>query len=424
MISRLLDSLFNRKSGLSFLPDFLRGPEVKSGVSVNWRTALETTTVLACTRAIQDGVAQVPVRFYDGSADGLKRKRDHPLEPVLARVPHRLGRLTSFELRQTMLMHAALTGNAFVFINRVGPQRRIVDLIPIAPGRVTIYRRADMTCEYHVTAEVPEQSGFGQGVNQMATGEIEIFPAESIWHFRGPSWNGWLGLEMVKLAREAIGLAIATEAAHAKLHKNGLRPGSVYSVEGSLDEKQYEKLNRWLEKSIGGENAYRNLILDRSAKFIASGMSGVDAQHIETRRFQVEQICSALRVMPAVIGVADKTATYASAEQMFIAHVVHTISPWATAWEQSAMLNLLAPDDPTRIELYLNGLMRGAAKDRAEYFAKALGSGGSHPWMTQNEIREEEGLDWIEGGDVLPNPIGHNGGPPLDPLPADAQQAA
>jgi HK97 family phage portal protein len=424
VIGRLLSRVFGeRKSGLSFLPDFLSYGEVKSGVSVNWRTALEVTTVLACVRAIAEGGAQVPVRFYDGSADRLVRLRKHPLEQVLARIPHKQGRLTSFELREIMFWHAALTGNAFVFINRVGPERRIVDLIPISPGRVTIYRKADMTLEYHVTAEVPEQSGFGQGLTQIATGEIQVFPQESIWHFRGPSWNGWLGLEVIKLAREAIGLAIATEAAHAKLHKNGVRPGGVYSVEGNLNEEQYGKLNKWIEKTIGGENAYRTLVLDRAAKFVQSSMSGVDAEHIATRKFQVEEICRGLRILPIMVGFSDKTATYASAEQMFIAHTVHGIAPWATRWEQSAMCHLLPPNDQTLIRLHLAGLMRGAAKDRGEYFAKALGSGGSHPWMTQNEVREEEGLDWIEGGDVLPPPIGHNGGPPLDSS-GDAQPNA
>jgi HK97 family phage portal protein len=405
MIRRLLSRMFGEvKSGLSSIPDFLSYGEAKSGVSVNWRTALEVTTVLACVRAISEGVAQVPVRFYDGSSDQLMRLRDHPLEPVLARNPHRLQRLTGFQLRETMLMHAGLTGNAFVFKNRVGPNRRIVDLIPISPGRVTVYRKADMTLEYHVTAEVPEMSGLGQGLAQIATGEVMVFPQEAIWHFRGPSWNGWLGLEAVKLAREAIGLAIATEAAHAKLHRNGLRAGSVYSVDGKLDDEQYEKLNRWLEKTLGGENAYRNIVLDRNAKFLASGMTGVDAEHIATRKLQVEEICRAFRVMPIMVGFSDKTATYASAEQMFIQHVVHTIAPWASRFEESAMVNLLEPNDETLIKLHLNGLMRGASKDRAEYFAKALGHGGGHAWMTPNEVREEDGYDWMEGGDELPKP--------------------
>jgi HK97 family phage portal protein len=403
------------KSALTSIPDFLMYSEAKSGVAVTWRSSLEVSTVLACVRAIAEGVSQVPFRFYEGGSDRLIRIKDHPLEPILARRPNRWQ--TAFEFRETLILHAALTGNAFVFKNQVGPERKIVELIPIAPGRVTVYRKADMSLEYHIAAEVPDQSGFGQGLNQIANGAIQVFPQESIWHFRGPSWNSWMGLEAVKLAREAIGLALATESAHAKLHRNSLRAGGVYSVEGTLDDEQNKKLVKWLERNLTGENAFKPLVLDRSAKFLQSSMTGVDAEHLSTRKFQVEEICRNFRLMPIMVGFSDKTSTYASAEQMFIQHVVHTIAPWAERLEKSIESNLLAEDDRTDVRLHLNGLMRGASKDRAEYFAKALGNGGGNSWMTPNEVREADGLDWIEGGDELPKPaasIGHNGGPPLD----------
>jgi HK97 family phage portal protein len=133
-------------------------------------------------------------------------------------------------------------------------------------------------------------------------------------------------------------------------------------------------------------------------------MTGVDSQHLETRKHQIEEICRHMRVIPLMVQHSDKTATYASAEQMFIAHVVHTIAPWATRFEQSAEANLLAPGEDVDIRFNLKSLMRGAAKDRAEYYAKALGSGGSPAWMTQNEVREDDGLDAIEGADALPQP--------------------
>ena len=119
-------------------------------------------------------------------------------------------------------------------------------------------------------------------------------------------------------------------------------------------------------------------------------MSGVDAQHIETRKLQVEEMCRAMRVMPIMIGQADKSATYASAEQMFLAHVVHTLMPWYERIEQSADVNLLSDED-RRAGFYTkfnpNALMRGAAADRGEYYSKALGAGGTPAWMTQDEVR-------------------------------------
>jgi HK97 family phage portal protein len=172
-------------------------------------------------------------------------------------------------------------------------------------------------------------------------------------------------------------------------------------IDGILDEAGHKRLRAWISQHLAGsDNAGKPLILDRAAKYIQTAMSGVDAQHIETRKHQIEEICRHFRVIPIMVGYSDKTSTYASAEQMFIAHVVHTITPWATRFEQSAEAALL--NDDLDIKLDLKGLMRGAAKDRAEYYAKALGSGGSPAWMTPNEVREDDGLDAIEGGDELP----------------------
>jgi HK97 family phage portal protein len=136
-------------------------------------------------------------------------------------------------------------------------------------------------------------------------------------------------------------------------------------------------------------------------------MTGVDAQHIETRRFQIEEICRAFRVFPQMVGHTDKTATFASAEAFFIAHAVHTIAPWCTRWEQTICRDLLL-DGEEAAGLYakfsLQALLRGAAKDRGEFYAKALGAGGSPAFMTQNEVREREELNPLEGGDDLPKP--------------------
>jgi HK97 family phage portal protein len=394
-----------RKAGsiLDSIPEFLRYPTSKSGVSVSWRTSLEVSTVLAATRVISNGIAQVPIQFLQVDTVGNKLPTlDHPVMEVLCRRPNRWQ--TSFQFRQTVMIHLLLTGNAFVFVNRVGPERRIAELVPIAPGRVTVYRAPDGTLEYVVTAEAPEQSGLGAAAPELTQGAQRRFPAEAIWHLRGMSWNSWMGLEIVKLARDAIGLAIATEATHSRLHANGAKPGGLYSVDGKLNADQYKQISAWLDASTNGDNAWKPLILDNGAKWTPLQTTGVDSQHLETRKFQIEEVCRALGVIPLMVGHSDKTATYASAEQMFIAHVVHTLSPWARNFEESAQLALLGADERIEIELDFNALMRGASKDRAEYNAKALGSGGAHGWMTPNDVRRAEGLPPVAGGDELPKP--------------------
>lgn len=360
-----------KMSSLDLFTEIYGGRATKSGQEVNWKTAFEVTAVYACSRVLANGVAQVPFKLM--KADGRNRNAatGHPLYEVLYRRPN--GFQTAFQFRQQLMLHRVLCNNAYAFINRV--QGRVVELLPLTPGMVTVEQLPDWTLRYKV--RMPDNR------------EVEI-PAANIWHLRGPSWNGWFGMEAVKLAREAIGLAMATETSQAEMHKDGVRPSGLYSVDGVLTKEQYPELRKHI-MTQATEEGKGLMLLDRKATFTPTTMTGVDAQHLETRRFQVEEICRACGVMPIMIGQSDKAATYASAEQMFLAHVVHSLGPHYTDIEQSADVNLLTEKeraDGYYTKFNANALMRGDAKSQAEYFAKALGAGGSPPWMTQDEVRE------------------------------------
>lgn len=361
------------------------GNQSGSGVSVNLDNALGQTAVKGCCQVISDGIAQVPWKVYSNAAD-LTEARDHPVFGLLYRRPN--GWQTSFEFRETFMFHVLLTGNAFVWKIRVGSERRIVSLEPIEPARVRVKREPDGRIRYWIRAD----SG----------AEIEI-PAGDMWHIKAPSWNSWMGMDATKLAREAIGLAIGTEASHADLHKNGSRIAGLYSVDGNLTPEQHSKLLQFFEKyAQGGDLAGKPLILDRGAKWSEMQMTGVDAQHLETRKFQIEEICRAFRVMPIMLGVPGAAGAYDNGETMFIAHVVHTLMPWYERLQQSADVNLLSEQDRMQgfyTKLNPNALMRGATKDRSEYFSKALGAGGTPAWMTQDEVRGLEELP-PRGGDA------------------------
>ncbi|MBA5779487.1 phage portal protein [Stappia sp. F7233] len=378
-------------STLELFREIYGGREARSGVSVNWQTAIEVATVLACVRVIANGVAQVPWRVYQDQGRSKRPAVNHYLYPVIYRRPNKWQ--SSFALRETVMYHLLLTGNAFVWKGMVGSKREIRELKPIEPHRVTV-QMTDDVLTYRVQAD---------------NGQAAVFPADQIWHLRGPSWNTWIGLDATKLARDAIGLSIATETAQAELHKNGARVGGLLSVDGNLSKEQFDFLSAWLDKhAIGGERSQKPLILDHGAKFSPFQMTGVDAQHLETRKHQIEEICRAYGVMPIMVGHADKTATYASAEQMFLAHVVYTLLPWYERIEQSADNELLSETD--RADGYYtkfspNGLLRGAAKDRAEFYSKALGGPGARGYMTPNEVRSLEELDPIDGGDTIPEPM-------------------
>ena len=311
------------------------------------------------------------------------------------------------------MFHTLLTGNAYVFVNRVGLAREVRELIPIEPGRVIVKRKPDQTLEYQVTAD---------------NGQAQTFAADAIWHLRGPSWNSWAGLDSVRLAREAIGLSITLEQGQAEFQKNGARTSGILSVDEKLSKERFDLLAAWLDKHMpGGDRFGKPIIADGGAKYASTMMNAVDQQLIETRKHQIEEICREFGVMPIMVGHADKTATYASAEQMFLAHVVHTLSPWYQRIEQSADVNLLSETDLARgyyTKFTPNALMRGAANDRASFYAKALGAGGTKGWMTQNDIRALEDMDRDPDpeADKLPQPT--NAKPAASPADPPAKDPA
>jgi HK97 family phage portal protein len=359
----------------------LRGGQAsRTGLDVNWKTALEVSTVLRCAGVIADGIATVPLRLYRKDARTGRRAAamDHPLYEVLHNAPNEWQ--DSLEFRETLAFHAVLTGNAYGFISRV--RGRVAELIPMDPARVEVKQEADWRMRYWFTD---------------ASGQRQELPPEAVWHIRGPSWNGYTGLNAVRLAREAIGLSLALEGSHASLHRNGVRSSGAWSIDGALDDKQYRRLRAMIAETMAGvENTGRPFVLDRSAKWTPLAMSGVDAQHLETRRHQIEEICRFMGVMPIMVGYSDKAATYASAEQMFLAHAVHTVRPWHRRFEASIRRNLLT-DEERAAGLYPKfidtELLRGAAKDRGEYYARGIAAG----WLTRNEAREWEELDPIDG---------------------------
>lgn len=366
----------------------------KSGASVNNTTALEVTVVLACVRVIAEGIAQVPFKLFQEVGRNINPATEHPLYRLLHRKPNPW--MSSYDLRETMAIHAALTGNAVAYVNRMPGSGRILQIVPFRPNDVEIKRADNGEPIYIITGK---------------DGTRKEFPRSVIWHWRGPSWDGAAGLEIIKYAREAIGLAMATEEAHAGLHKNGARISGTYSVEGSLTADQHKQLSGWIEKSYGGVgNAARIMLLDRAAKFSPQSMTGVDAQHLETRRFQIEEICRAFRVQPMMVGYSDKSATYASVEQNLIAHVIHTMAPWYARIEQSADCQLLSDkeiDQGYYTKFIAEGLMRGAFKDTVESLTKLTTNGV----LTRNEARAKLEFNPLDGLDQPLTPINLTGDP-------------
>jgi HK97 family phage portal protein len=369
-----------------------RGQRSVTGRSVSWEDALKVTTAFRCARVLADGIATVPLKIMKSDGKTNTPAADNPLYDVFMLRANAWQ--TGLEYRETVGLHWALAGNHFAFKVK-NPRGEVVELWPLKPSYVSVQAPKRLGDRPTYLVSRPE-------------GDTRTLTTDEIWHVAAPSWDSYIGLETIKLAREALGLSLATEEHHARLHRNGARPGGLYSVEGTLEQEDYEALKAWIEKSVEGvENAFSTLILDRQAKFTPMSMNGVDSEHLATRRHQIEEVCRAFGVLPIMVGHANEQTTFASSENMFLAHVVHTIRPLHRRIEAAVNDGLLTEGQRARghyARFYESELLRGASKDRGEYFTKALGSGGSKGWLTQNEVRAEEGRDWIKGGDDLPQP--------------------
>lgn len=338
------------------LRDIFGQSNSKAGQAVNIKTALELTTVLGCARVIAEGIAQVPWKLYQRREDGGRREAvEHPLHYMLKRRPNNLGQ-TSFEFREQIAFHLVLAGNAFVFVNRRA-NGEIVELLPYEPGSVTVTRNSDLSLSYRLT---------------LANKQQVTAPAANMWHIRGPSWNGYLGLDAVHLARNAIGMALATEEFGSSLFANGARPGGILTTDQNINPETAEQIKKaWAAQQGGSGNAMKTALLANGLKYTALSQTADEAQFNETRKRVVNDICAAFRVNPIMVMQTEGTTSYNSVEQMFLAHLTHTLMPWYERIEQSAEVNLLTRDEQRQgfyTKLDAKALMRGTAKERAEYY--------------------------------------------------------
>lgn len=392
---KILDRLLGRKAAELTYDQVANlidgsGGKVVAGVHVTEKTALQVSTVLACVRTIADGCATPKLHVYREDSLGRRQRAVNiPEYRLLARRPNEWQ--TSFEWRRQMTLHAALTG-AGLSIKVRGDNRRLRELIPVMPGQWEVYRPSRYEMRYRCWDEF---------------GEIGNFAREDVFLLNGLQWDWARNMSAVALAASSIGLAIATEKSQAAMHANGLRPSGTYSVEGNLNKEQHDRLTEWLKLKGGPANAGTPLVLDRGAKWLQTGYSGVDAQHVETRRLQIEEICREYGVFPIMVGHADKTASFASSEAFFAAHLKHTLAPWHTAWTQAIDEMLLDGSGPLFAEFDTRYMSAGSMRDRSQW-ARTMAEMGIY---TRNEIRDEEGKDPLDGLDDPLTPMNMNSGP-------------
>jgi len=364
--------------------DALGAAPTKSGASVNERTALNVSGVLACVKVLAESVASLPLHVYQRTGSGKERASDHALYTLLHTQPN--PEMTSFIFRETLMSHLLLWGNAFAAIE-YDKGGRVKGLWPMLPDRTKVERRA----------------GLLRYITQDGNGAEVEFSADEVLHIPGLGFNGLTGYSPVHMAREAIGFALSAEEYGARLFSNGARPGGFISSPLEMsDEARKRFLRSWQQGYQGGSNAHKIALLEGGMKFEAVGLPPEDAQFLQLRKFQLNEIARIYRVPPHMVGDLEKSS-FSNIEQQSLDYLTHTLRPWLVRWEQAILTQLFMKHEQERYfaEFAVDGLLRGDVKSRYE----AYSIGRQNGWLSANDIRALENMNPIEGGEIYLTPL-------------------
>lgn len=347
-----------------------------AGVTVSEESAMRTSAVYACVKILAETVASLPLQLFKREKNKKVKAESHPLFSCLYELPN--GETTSFNFREVMMTALLLWGNAYARIIR-DKSGHTKELWYLRPDLMTVSREKGKL-KYEYSTE---------------SGGMLKYKPDDIFHVKGLSFDGIKGLSPIGQMREAIGLSLATEQYGATFFGNGARPGGVIEYPGTL--KDPEKLREsWNKVFQGSKNANKTAVLEGGAKYHTIGLPPEESQFLETRKFQINEICRIFRVPPHLVGDLEK-ATFSNIEHQSIEFVQHTIRPWLVRWEQEISRSLLSEQERTIYFARFNvdGLLRGDYSSRMAGYATARQNG----WMSANDIRELEDMNPIEGGD-------------------------
>ena len=385
-IFRGRDAPTDRTSGSAY--SFFMGGST-SGKRVNERTAMQMTAVYSCVRILSEAVAGLPLQFYRYTADGGKEKAvDHPLYFLLHDEPN--PEMTSFVFRETLMTHLLLWGNAYSQIIRNG-KGEIMALYPLMPDRMRVDRDENGQLFYEYTVSTDD-------AHTMKGSTVKLKPSD-VLHIPGLGFDGLVGYSPIAMAKNAIGMSIACEEFGAKFFANGAAPSGVLEHPGTLKDPSRVR-ESWQATFGGSNNAQKVAVLEEGMKYTPISISPDQAQFLETRKFQLDEIARIFRVPPHMIGDLEKSS-FNNIEQQSLEFVKYTLDPWVSRWEQAMVRALLTVEEKKQyfFKFNVDGLLRGDYQSRMQGYATARQNG----WMSANDIRELENLDRIpaeQGGDL------------------------
>ena len=360
-----------------------------SGKTVTERSAMQMTAVYSCVRILAEAVAGLPLHLYRYNADGGKEKAiDHPLYLLLHDEPN--PEMSSFVFRETLMTHLLLWGNAYAQIIRNG-KNQVVALYPLMPNKMSVDRDENGKLYYTY------YRGSDEAIRDRQYA-VKLQPSD-VLHIPGLGFDGLVGYSPIAMAKNAIGMAIACEEYGAKFFANGAAPGGVLEHPGTIKDPARVR-ESWQHTFGGSGNANKVAVLEEGMKYTPIGISPEQAQFLETRKFQINEIARIFRVPPHMVGDLEKSS-FSNIEQQSLEFVKYTLDPWLVRWEQSIYRTLFTESEKKElfVKFSVDGLLRGDYATRMSGYATARQNG----WMSANDIRELENLDRIpaeEGGDL------------------------
>ena len=353
-----------------------------SGKSVSQTSALSVTAVYSCVRILSEAIAGLPLHTYKYTSNGGKEKAvDHPLYLLLHDEPN--PEMTSFVFRETLMSHLLLWGNAYAQILRNG-KGDVIALYPLSPNRMTVDRASNGKIYYTYSTSDDDNPKL------KSKGQVYL-KAEDVLHIPGLGFDGLVGYSPIAMARNAIGMAMACEEYGAKFFANGASPSGVLEHPSTI--KNPDKLREsWNSLFKGSSNSHQIAILEEGLKYQPISISPNEAQFLETRKFQINEIARIFRIPPHMIGDLEKSS-FSNIEQQSLEFVKYTLDPWVTRWEQSIHRRLFKDSEKAEyfVKFNVDGLLRGDYASRMNGYATARQNG----WMSANDIRELENLNQI-----------------------------
>lgn len=372
------------------------GRMARSGVSVTEETALKSSAVWACVRLLSETVASLPLFLYRYlDPRGKEKAAEHPLYELLHTSPN--PEMTSFQMRECMMSHLLTWGNAYALKEYDADRVNVKAIWPLRPDRIFVAR--DPETREIIYRYTPV---YGDPVNRLIPGGLIPIPNWRMWHVPGLSFDGLVGYSPISVAREAIGLALATEEFGARFFGQGTNISGVAEHPNVLTDPAAKRLKDSLQEQYEGlGRSHSLLLLEEGMKYERITIPPNDAQFLETRKFQVNEIARIFHVPPHMIGDLDR-ATFSNIEEQSLEYVIYSLRPWLVRIEQSAVRSLLNPWERSGlfVEHQLSGLLRGDIESRYRAYSIARNWG----WMSANDVRDLENMNPLADGDVYMAP--------------------